>query len=115
MPLWGMVLLDNIAKLSGLSIFFRQLFIMAVANDFQFRVRRSISHRCMMRTKKGYLGLAPAVTQLGDRISLLKGLKAPVVLRPKGEAWELVGECYIHGIMNGEAFDPDECRALWLA
>lgn len=115
LPLWVFGLMDDIAKLTGKTIFLRRILAEAVANDFQFRVRRSISHRRIMRTKNGYLGLAPAFTQIGDRVALLKGVKTPVIIRPKGEEWEFVGDCYVHGIMNGEAFHPDQCGEIWLA
>ena len=115
LPFWAFKLMDDIAKSTGKTIFLRRLLAEALANDFQFRVRRSISHRRLMRTKNGFLGLAPAFTQVGDRVALLKGLKTPVIIRQKGEEWEFGGDCYIHGIMNGEAFNPDECRDIWLA
>ncbi|KAF9229921.1 hypothetical protein BU15DRAFT_24559, partial [Melanogaster broomeanus] len=55
-----------------------------------------------------YVGLVPRSAQLGDTISLFKGGKVPLVLRPlkeHDESWRLVGECYVHGIMQGSAFD----------
>lgn len=115
MPLWVFGLMDDIAKLTGKTIFLRRVLAEAVSNDFQFRVRRSISHRRMMRTKNGYLGLAPALAQIGDRVALLKGLRTPAVLRPNGEVWEFVGDCYVHGIMNGEAFQEEHRAEIWLA
>jgi len=115
LPSWAFGLMGNITKLGDKTILFRPVLAEALANDFQFRVRRSISHRRIMRTENGYLGLASALTQMGDRIALLKGSKTPVIIRPKGEGWGFVGDCYVHGIMNGEAFQPDQCREIWLA
>ena len=65
--------------------------------------------RKLMRTSKGYLGLAPADTNEGDIIVILKGRRMPFVRRSRGGPWELIGPCYLHGIMHGEAFDEDSC------
>jgi hypothetical protein len=40
--------------------------------------------------------------QEGDQLFILRGASLPHVLRPVGEKYELVGECYHPGIMNGE-------------
>ncbi len=114
MPVWIFGLVDDIAKLTGQTIFLQRVLAEAVSNDFQFRVRRFISHRYMMRIKNDYLGLAQAIAQTGDRLALLKGLRTPVVLRPNRQVWEFVGDCYVHGIMNGEAFQEEQCSEIWL-
>jgi len=67
-----------------------------------------------MRTKNGYLGLVPALAQTADLVALLKVLRTPVVLHPNEEAWEFVGDCCVHGIMNGEAFEEEQCAEIWL-
>jgi hypothetical protein len=38
---------------------------------------------------------------------ILYGASVPFVLRKSSEVFELIGECYIHGIMHGEAFNAD--------
>jgi hypothetical protein len=62
-----------------------------------------------MRTKKRQLlGLAPPDTQEGDIVAILYGCSVPVVLRrlKKSErAYQLVGESYVYGMMDGEALD----------
>ena len=63
-------------------------------------------NRCMIRTYKGYIGLATELVQVGDLIVLMEGGKVPLILRPGDErAWELVGDIYVHGAMSGEAWD----------
>ena len=60
------------------------------------------------RTSKGYIGLGPIASQKGDIIALLAGAQVPFVLRPDGSgAFSLVGEAYVHGIMDGEAAGKD--------
>ena len=57
-------------------------------------------------TNHGCIGLVPRTTQNGDLIAIFLGADVPFVLRSTSvETYELVGECYIHGIMNGEAFE----------
>lgn len=57
-----------------------------------------------MGTRQGYVGLAPAAARAGDEIAVLVGCCVPIVLRRnEGKSiWQVVGECYVHGIMNGE-------------
>lgn len=59
------------------------------------------------------------MTEVGDRIILAKGGKLPLVLRPKGKHWELIGDCYIHGYMDGSRWEVEvekgvECKDIVL-
>jgi hypothetical protein len=61
---------------------------------------------------EGCLCLLPADARAGDQVWLVRGGRVPLVVRPHGEdgeAWELVGEAYVHGIMYGEAFHDGAC------
>lgn len=69
-------------------------------------------NRIFARTKKGYFVLGPKVMKEGDIVCVLFGGKMPFVLRPWGPYFLLVGECYVHGLMNGEAIDMLEQKAL---
>ena len=66
-------------------------------------VWRALSGRRFFITDNGYMGLAPADVEVGDMICLLFGVEVPMVLRgeEKGHK-EVIGECYCHGIMEGE-------------
>jgi hypothetical protein len=57
------------------------------------------------RRKKEYFGLAPPETRERDVICILFGCSVPVVLRKVGrtDRYTFVGECYVHGMMDGEA------------
>jgi hypothetical protein len=62
-------------------------------------------------TKAGIMGMFPMGAREGDDIWLIGGMRTPFVLRRcLGEggkmAWENVGECYVYGVMQGEAWDP---------
>ncbi|KAK4062813.1 uncharacterized protein Triagg1_9683 [Trichoderma aggressivum f. europaeum] len=60
-------------------------------------------NRIFARTKSGYYVLGPAVMEKGDIVCVLFGGKLPFCLRPVGKRYLLVGECYTHGLMKGEA------------
>ncbi|KAK4635343.1 hypothetical protein CLAFUW4_02323 [Fulvia fulva] len=69
-------------------------------------------HRKFARTSKGYYCLAPSGAREGDLVALLEGGDVPFIIREYGEQWLIVGECYVHGIMNGEAYDAARCRGF---
>jgi hypothetical protein len=53
----------------------------SIIADFLKRVQAVIWNRRLMRTKRGWLGLAPKGAQSGDIICILYGCSVPVVLR----------------------------------
>jgi len=54
-------------------------------------------------TKNGLMGVGPDGMKEGDIIGILFGGRVPYVLRPVGDGFRFVGECYVSGLMNGEA------------
>lgn len=81
----------------------------STALEYMQRVQSVIWDRTLFRTKYIHefgwplFGLGPKGTELGDRICILHGCSVPVMLRPIGWHWELVGECFVYGMMDGEA------------
>lgn len=68
---------------------------------------RGCSQRCICITKNGYVGLVPQFTVTGDIMAVVAGAQTPFIVRPvhggtRESRYQLVGECYIHGIMDGE-------------
>ncbi|KAI4237629.1 MAG: hypothetical protein LQ349_001719 [Xanthoria aureola] len=60
--------------------------------------------RLLITTADGRLGLAPEGTEAGDRICVVLGCNSPLILRPRDSLnHEVVGECYMDGVMAGEA------------
>jgi hypothetical protein len=59
-------------------------------------------------TERGLMALIPPNSQIGDEVCVLFGMEVPFILRRASgfqeEAYHLVGESYVHGIMDGEAF-----------
>ena len=61
-------------------------------------------NRSFVKTREGYIGLAPPNAMPGDHVCVLLGSNMPMLLRPAlSNQFEVVGECYVHGLMNGEA------------
>lgn len=56
----------------------------------------------------GLMGLAPRNAEPGDYIVVLAGGRVPYIIRPCGSTWQFIGDSYVHGIMQGEAVEPDE-------
>jgi hypothetical protein len=68
----------------------------------------AVRARRLATTATGYLGLVPTETELGDTIAVLFGCSFPVILRPHNDAFLVVGECCIPGLMDGETIDAEE-------
>lgn len=77
------------------------------------RVSVNLQSRLLCTTENGHLGLAAYGTKPGDVVATLMGCNVPFILRKvkhegssgsTGPFW-LVGEAYVHGIMDGEAID----------
>ncbi|CZR60628.1 uncharacterized protein PAC_10524 [Phialocephala subalpina] len=56
-------------------------------------------------TEQGYVGVVPSLCEEGDKIVVFPGMQTPLCLRATERVgrWRIVGGCYVHGIMNGEA------------
>lgn len=68
-------------------------------------MKRAAIKRAFFVTEKGYMGLGPSNMEEGDFLYVLSGGQVPFILRPTTlvEGFSLVGESYVHGIMDGEA------------
>ncbi|KAK2012064.1 heterokaryon incompatibility protein [Colletotrichum eremochloae] len=70
-------------------------------------------------TEKGRIGMVPWIgskenkrDQKGSMIVVLHGCCVPIVLDPNGEnEYKVVGECYVEGVMHGEAVYWEEREA----
>jgi hypothetical protein len=70
--------------------------------------RRTFCSRELATTGENMVGLVPPGAKIGDHICILYGCSVPVVLRKQwdneeGQYWQLVGDVYVDGIMEGEA------------
>lgn len=47
---------------------------------------------------KGVIGQAPKVARPGDQVWLLPDCECPMMLRPDGEKYQVIGEAYLPGV-----------------
>ena len=61
--------------------------------------------RALATTSYGYMGLVSHQAQVGDSVFVLLGGSMLYLLRPHGDdgSFLFVGECYVHGLMDGQA------------
>jgi hypothetical protein len=63
------------------------------------------------RTERGYIGLVPTLSEPEDQVWVIRGCRVPLVLRENASRpgyFQIVGTSYVHGIMDGEAFNNGE-------
>jgi hypothetical protein len=89
--------------------------------NLSFNYARAFGYACMGRkfgvTADGLMTLVPHGTQVGDEICVMLGIEKPFLLRHVDvddkdiddgrKRYVLVGDCYVHGIMSGEALRDD--------
>jgi hypothetical protein len=56
-------------------------------------------------TTDGHMGLGPFAMEEGDIVTVLFGGAVPYLLRRMGADYWLVGECYVHGIIEGQVIE----------
>ncbi|KAK1759083.1 heterokaryon incompatibility protein-domain-containing protein [Echria macrotheca] len=98
----GTLLAEAEAKLAGLR-----------SNRYWILVERAKEalgvgmHTRFVVGKKGYYALVPAAAIEGDEIVVFRGGCMPIVVRDRRQ---IVGDCYVHGIMEGEVWKEELCR-----
>jgi hypothetical protein len=77
-------------------------------NHFQWS-RYLSREKSIFSTSTGNLGAACTATKTGDEIWIVAGSNFPFILRHlQNGHYELVGEAYVRGIMNGEALQEED-------
>jgi hypothetical protein len=71
------------------------------------------SKRALCTTADGGVAMTLGKTRPGDQIALLACATTPFVLRPIGDHHILIGACYVHGVMYGEAFPTGKSELDW--
>lgn len=79
----------------------------AVAKEMFRVIHDASSGTRMFSTSNGHLGTGPEGLYVGDVVCVLYGGDVPYVLRKVGDQgqYKLIGEAYVHGIMQGEAIE----------
>jgi hypothetical protein len=92
-------------------------------HQFMIDAVNACHHRRFFTTKSGFFGLGPeSMLAQGLFCAIIFGARAPALLQRKedefhlvGEAYRLVGEAYVQGVMDGEAVEMwkrDELEAV---
>ncbi len=76
------------------------------ARRFMESFSRSCNNRRFFRSREGRYGWGPDQTRNGDIVCVFEGAAVPFVLRPVSDGcFEIIGDVYIHGIMDGELME----------
>jgi hypothetical protein len=107
-----------------------------VFQDFMIAIEQATNYRTLFITEEGHIGLGPTTTKLGDEVCVILGCSVPLMLRShdvlqdhrQGQSHlgtrleapsrgvsrrthhryhRLIGECYFHGFMDGEAVSKE--------
>ena len=75
--------------------------------EFSQRFGEAVASLSVMRTffitSKGYMGMGPEPLIEGDVICVVLGCSVPLLIRQTRDHHILVGECFVWGLMDGEA------------
>jgi hypothetical protein len=77
-------------------------------NYLQVAVKQTTFGRIIFWTAQGYLGIGPASMAEGDTVCVFFGGHVLYVLRAVDlDSYECIGECYVHGLMDGEVLTEE--------
>ncbi|KAI0868388.1 heterokaryon incompatibility protein-domain-containing protein [Hypoxylon argillaceum] len=114
----GLITIDNLAGFLFSIALYLVVLIMNALGDVSytefFAWTPWAKQRRFFVTEKGYFGLGPGETKVGDKVVLLQGGPVPIITRP-GERPRIVGESYVLGVMDGQLFDKEQCQLLWFS
>ena len=68
-----------------------------------FESERSLCSIALSDGRQRILGACPSNSKLGDVVVIVQGCPSPLILRPRGDVWELISDMFVYGYMNGEA------------
>lgn len=81
----------------------------AMWDEISNQVETIVEDKDLFVTDRGYLGLGHEGCTPGDTVCIFAGGEVPFLVRPHPggaeKAFQFLGECYVHGVMDGEAWD----------
>jgi hypothetical protein len=95
----------NDSHVEGILASFNARLPLVYLDRFPTAFESGIRRRKLIITKDGNIGAAPAETKVSDLVCVLYRCSVPAVLRPitGADEFTFIGECYVHGFMDGEA------------
>ena len=76
-------------------------------NDFARLFTTELINNYISKTDAGFLASLPPQREIGDIVAILYGWETPFLLRPVAAGYLLISECWVLGIMHGEAIEQD--------
>ena len=74
------------------------------AERYQSCMAEVCHQRKFFITRAGFFGLGPGIMESGDTVCVILGMDVPSIVRRKqGHRFQYIGECYVNGLMNGQA------------
>jgi hypothetical protein len=87
----------------------KQTFVSLGLGDYVYQLQDVAYGRRPFCTSKGHIGIGPSEMAAGDLLYILIGAHVPYILRPDTHGrLRLIGEAYVHGIMDGEAMEDEQ-------
>ncbi|KAH7078494.1 heterokaryon incompatibility protein-domain-containing protein [Paraphoma chrysanthemicola] len=81
-----------------------QSFLSLGIKDYLYQLQDVAYERRPFSMSTGHIGIGPSQMMTGDSLYVLSGADVPFILRSSADGrLELIGEAYVHGIMDGEA------------
>ena len=72
---------------------------------FFLELVNTVHGRAFFTTSRGYMGFGAMGAQVGDQVCILGGGWTPFILRNHNTHFEMIGDSYLHGMMQGEMLD----------
>ncbi|KAM0227441.1 hypothetical protein ACHAP5_012177 [Fusarium lateritium] len=86
-----------------------QTFVSLGLRDYIYQLQDVAHGRRPFCTSTGHIGVGPSEMVAGDLVYVLIGADVPYILRSDTHGTlQLIGEAYVHGIMDGEAMEDDQ-------
>jgi hypothetical protein len=79
--------------------------------EYEYALHQSLKMRNFFVSELGYMGIGPKPLQEGDMVCVFPGCRVPLLIRKEADHHLLVGECFVWGLMDGEAWEGKEVNS----
>lgn len=86
-------------------------------SNYALALQGNLSGRKFFVTRQGLAGIGPGNTAVGHAVCVFNGGGVPFLIessKERNDVWRLLGECYVHGIMNGEGEGWLSAEEQWI-